>query len=291
MEKIVLDNYKSAGKIAAEVREEVLKIIKPGLGLLELANFIENSIREKGGQLAFPVNISINEIAAHDTPSVDDTRTIGDGDLVKIDIGVHVDGYIGDLAFTWCSRPEPMIDAVNLALQKAIECVRPGVSVAEISAVIERTIRQTGFGPIVNLTGHTLKRWQFHGEPSIPNVTNNRSWQFKEGDVIAIEPFLSRTPGYVKESSRIEIFRYLQDRPVRLPEARKILSVARERRGLPLAKRWLGLSQLKMALALKQLEDVGAIQTFPVLKEVENKPIVQAEHTVIVARQPIVTTA
>jgi methionyl aminopeptidase len=290
MEKIVLDKYKMAGKIASEVREQVLKIIKPGLSLLQLANFIEEKIKEKGGQLAFPVNISINEIAAHDTPSINDSRIISDCDVVKIDIGVHIDGYIGDLAFTWCSKPNPMIEAVNLVLQKAIDCIRPGITVAEISDVIEKTIKKCGYGPIVNLTGHTLDRWQFHGQPSIPNVTNNQDYQFKSGDVIAIEPFLAQTAGYVKESSRVEIFRYIEDKPVRSLEARQILAIARERHGLPLAKRWLNISQLKTSLALKQLEAVGAIQTFPVLKEVENKSVVQAEHTVIVMDEPIVTT-
>ena len=136
-------------------------------------------------------------------------------------------------------------------------------------------------------------RYVFHGSPNIPNIKNDLQWRFKEGDVIALEPFVAETNGYVKDSSTVEIYRYLQDKPVRLPEARKILAMAREEfHGLPFAKRWLyrHFSPVRIALALRQLESVGAIETYPVLKEKEGRRVAQSEHTIIVSDPPIVTT-
>jgi len=293
MEPEVLEKYKKAGRICAEVKEEVLKRIKPGTLLLELANFIEKSIKHKGGKFAFPVNISVNNIAAHDTPSYNDTREIKAGDLVKIDVGVHIDGYIGDMAFTWCSEKSPLIEGAEKALESAIKIIRPGVTVGEIGSTIERTVRGLKLGLITNLTGHTLGRYNFHGQPSILNVANDSRYSFEAGRVIALEPFITTSNSTVKESGTCEIYKYAMDRPVRLSEAREILKMARDTwHGFPFAKRWLyeHFSPIKISLALRQLEAVGALESYPVLKEVEGKPIAQAEHTIIVGSPPVITT-
>jgi len=294
MEKDVMEKYKKAGRIGAETRAEVEKRMRPGMKLIELAEMVDAIIKQKGGEPAFPVNISLNDNAAHYTPPANDETEIKPGDLVKVDIGVHVDGYIGDMAFTYCSEKSQLIDAVNKILADAIKTIKPGVTVAEIGNTIEGSAKSQGVGLIVNLTGHTLDRFVFHGSPSIPNVENELNHAFKDGDVIALEPFTCKTNGFVKESgSGAEIYRYLMDRPVRLTEARRILQVARDQyHKLPFAKRWLykNFSPVKVAMAMRQLENVGALESYPVLREVEGKPIAQAEHTIIVAEKPIVTT-
>ena len=293
MEPEVLEKYRKAGRICAEVKQEVLKRIKPGMKILELAEFIEDSIRKKGGQPAFPVNISINEVTAHYTPSWNDTREIQAGELVKIDIGVHVEGYIGDMAFTYCSEPHKLVSGGEKVLEAAIKIIRPGVTIGEIGTTIENKAKELGIGVITNLTGHTLDKYQFHGPPGILNVANELPHKFKEGDVIALEPFTVESNGAVKESGTTEIYQYVMDRPVRLTAARQILALARDDwHGLPFAKRWLykKISPIKVSLALRQLEQVGAIQPYSVLKEVENKPVAQAEHTIIVQEKPIITT-
>ncbi len=293
MEKEILEKYKEAGKINAEIKQEISKMLKPGLKILDLANKIEGLIEKKGARPAFPVNISINDIAAHYTPSFADAREIQEDDLVKIDMGVHIDGYIGDMAFTYCSQPNHLINASEKVLEKAIKIIRPGVSISEIGTTIEESAKAQGVGVIVNLTGHTLDKYVFHGPPSILNVKNNLDHKFKEWDIIALEPFITETNGQVKNSGTVEIYRYLMDRPVRLMEARKILAMARdEYNSLPFAKRWLykKFSPIKVSLALRQLGAVEALETYPVLKEIENKPIAQSEHTIIVRDKPIITT-
>ena len=241
MEKGVLEKYQHAGRICADARKEAEKMFKPGLKILELAEAIESLIRKNGAEPAFPVNISINEAAAHYTPSANDQRVIEKGDLVKVDVGAHVDGYIGDMAFTLCSEPgNPLIGAAEDALEAGIKAVEPGVTVAEISHAIESSVKKSDLGVIVNLTGHTLDQYVFHGNPSIPNIKNNITHQFKEDDVIALEPFITESNSFVKESGPTEIFRYMQDRPVRLAEAREILRMMRDDyHKLPFAKRWL----------------------------------------------------
>ncbi len=294
MEREIQEKYMRAGRIGAQARGLALNTAEPGLNLLELAQAIEDFITKSGGRPAFPVNISINELAAHYTPKADEKRVIEPGELVKIDLGVEVEGYIGDLAFTYCSEKSPLIEAAEKAVRAGISVIRPGVSVGEIGKAIEETVKDSGFGVIVNLTGHDLDRYIFHGGLSIPNMANDSGQTLEEGQVIALEPFISESNGRVEETGVVEIFQYIQDRPVRLPSARRILQLARDQyHGLPFARRWLikeGISPLGVSLALKQLESVNAVNPYPVLKEISGKKIAQAEHTVIVSDKPIVTT-
>jgi methionyl aminopeptidase len=294
MDKSELESYVKAGKIAAEVCRKVEALLKPGARLVEIADSAEAEIARLGGKPAFPLNISINEAAAHFTPQYNDEKTIGESDLVKIDVGVHVDGYIGDTAFTWCAKNDKLIAASRAVLEAAIAVVRPGVTVSEISNAICGKTEDLGVGLIVNLSGHTLDQYVFHGAPSIPNTRNDNSHAFKDGDVIAIEPFVLESNGTVRDSTPVEIYRHVFDKPIRLPEARKVLELARDRfGGLPFAKRWLireGISPLKASLALTQLESVGAIESYPVLRESRGRRIAQSEHTIILGEKPLITT-
>ena len=294
MDNATLEKYKKAGEISRQIKREVLERIRPGMRILELAEFIERRARELGGKPAFPVNIGINDVTAHYTPTSDDKTVIKPGDVVKIDHGIHVDGWVADMAYTYSSEKNEMIKVVERALEAGIKLARPGVKISEIGEAIYSEVESSGFGVIVNLTGHGLDRYIIHGPPSIPNVRNNVGYELKEGDVIALEPFVCETNGYVKESEPIEIFSFLQTKPVRLPEARRILDLAsNEYKGLPFAKRWLvrkGFSPFKVSFALKQLEISDAIRSYPVLKERDGKPVVQAEHTIVVGEKPLVIT-
>jgi methionyl aminopeptidase len=294
MDPKTLENYRKAGEIGSKIEKEVLGRIKPGMRIFELADFIEKRILELGGKPAFPANIGINNITAHYTPRLNDTMVINPGDLVKIDQGIHVDGWVADMAYTYCSEKNDLIRTVERALESGIKAVKPGVKVSEISEAINKTVEGSGLGVIVNLTGHGLDQYVIHGPPTIPNVKNDNQHELKENDVIALEPFVCETNGYVKESEPTEIFSLLQPRPARLPEARKILELANsEYRGLPFCKRWLvkkGFSPFKVSFALKQLEISDSVKGYPVLKERRGRPVAQAEHTVIVKDKPIVTT-
>jgi methionyl aminopeptidase len=293
MDGKVLEKYRKAGRICAGARDMIAPRLRPGARLLDIAESIESYIRKEGGKPAFPVNVSVNDVVAHYTPSAADAKEIEPGDLVKIDIGAHVDGYIGDMAFTYCPVKSPLVQASEKVLEEGIRSLRPGVTVAEVSRSIEEAAKSLGFGVIVNLTGHTLDRFVFHGQPSIPNVANGSAYAFREGEVVALEPFLVASNGHVKDSNPTEIYRFFTERPVRLPEARLALLLARtEFSELPFAKRWLlkHMSPVKAGMALRQLEAAGAIESYPVLKEAQGRPVAQSEHTIIVAEKPLVTT-
>lgn len=282
----VLEKYRKAGEVVGEVREEAVGRIKKGEKILKIAEFIENSIRKKGAELAFPCNISINEEAAHATPSIGDMAIFGD-DTVKIDIGAHIDGYIGDTAITVDLSEEKsnleLVKAPEEALHNAINIIRDGISIIEIGEIIEKTIRKHGFKPIVNLTGHGLARYEQHAPPSIPNVKQRKGIKLKENDVVALEPFATNGAGRVIESGKVEIYKMIKEKPVRMPEAQKLLKEIKEYKGLPFAKRWLRGERLD--IALRALKNAGILRGYPVLREALKGRISQAEHTIIVKKE------
>ena len=190
-----LGKYRQAGKILAEVRGQTAKRIVVGASILETAVFAENLTRDLGGQPAFPCNLSLNEDAAHYTPGTDDTAVFGE-DMVKLDIGVHVDGYIADSATTVDLSDHPeLVDASRTALESAIGMIHAGIDTREIGVAIEEAIGEFGYRPISNLTGHGLAQYQAHTSPSIPNVHIRTGTLLYDGQVVAIEPFATEGEG------------------------------------------------------------------------------------------------
>lgn len=295
MDADILDCYLRAGKIASAVREKSRRWVRNGERLLDAAEKIESEIRLLGGIPAFPVNISVNDIAAHYTPIDADEKIFGNEDIVKIDIGVHVDGYIADTAATIYLgedlKKKALVQASKNALDSAIALATPGRKISEISAKIEEIIRSSGFVPVSNLSGHYLGRYIVHASPSIPNIRTDSPGILADGDAIAIEPFATTGAGSVKETGRAMIFSAAKIRPARLPAARRILGFAGGLSGLPFASRWIkeprGVLQDR---ALSELVSVGALHAYPVLKEVAGGLVSQAEHTIIVGEKPKITT-
>jgi methionyl aminopeptidase len=297
MQKEIMDKYILAGKIASEVREESKSLIKVGANLLDIAEKIEANIKKKGALPAFPANLSLNDAAAHYTPTKNDETKISDGDVIKVDIGVHVDGYIGDTAYTisFDKKYDKMVRASESALEEAIKLCRPGALLNDVSAKIEETIKSFGYKPVSNLTGHGLERFNLHAEPSVPNVKFSGDYRLRDGQVIAIEPFATDGFGEIKESEQSLIFMLLQDKPTRNQDARAIVKFAEQfmhdGHSLPFAERWIPMDSLfRIRVALRELKQREAIYDYPVLKEVKKGIITQAEHTIIVRDEPIITT-
>lgn len=272
-----LEKYREAGRILTEVKDNAVKKVKVGASLLELAEDIESSIKEKGAGVAFPVNISLNEEAAHATPSKNDKRVFA-RDLVKLDIGTHIDGYIADTAVTVdLGNNKEIVKASQTALDAAIDVIKAGINTSEISEVIEKTITSFGFNPVVNLTGHGLEQYKQHAPPSILNKRIETGVNLKEGQVVAIEPFTSNGKGRVYEAGHAEIFSLLELKPIRSRDARIVLNEIETFKTLPFAKRWL---QGRVDMSLRQLETAGIIRSYPVLKD--RGLVSQSEDTVIV---------
>ncbi|AIY90802.1 Methionine aminopeptidase [Geoglobus acetivorans] len=275
-----MEKHVEAGKILKTVREEAVKLIQPGTRMIEVAEFVENRIRELGAEPAFPCNISLNEDAAHCTPSKNDERVFKDGDLVKLDIGAHIEGYIADTAITIdLGDHEELVRCAEEALKNAIEIIEPGITTAEIGEAIENTAIDFGFRPVYNLTGHGFMPYIAHAPPSIYNYKTERGVKLEEGMIFAIEPFITPGKGRVVERSEVEIYSVISSRPVRMKMARELLSEVEKYRTLPFAKRWL--SNPREIIISKLVRD-GILRAYPVLSEVSGEPVSQAEHTVIV---------
>ncbi len=275
----IIEKYRQAGRILTEVRAEAVKKVDIGVSLLSVAEFTENLIRERGGEPAFPVNISRNDEAAHSTPSFNDKAVFGE-DMVKLDIGVHIDGYIADTAITvdLSGNPE-LVEASESALAEAIKLIRAGVNTSDIGGVIEDAISSFGYRPVINLTGHGLEQYIQHAPPAIPNKRMPHGVTLDEGDIVAIEPFATDGAGKIYDAGNAEIYHIVSDKPVRHPSARKLLEEIKKYKTLPFAKRWLGSN---IDFAIVQLVKANIIRPYPVLKEIEGGLISQAEHTVIV---------
>lgn len=285
----IIGKYMKAGEILSTVRGEAKKSIKIGATLLEVAELVEQRTIELGGLPAFPCNISRNDEAAHATPLIGD-ETVFAEDVVKLDLGVHVDGFIADAALTVDLTNEnvDLVKASEDALYAAIDIIRSGVNTAEIGAVIEDTIKGYGFKPVINLTGHGVAQYLAHAPPSIPNRHIGQGVTLEAGEIIAIEPFATNGEGRIADGSLTEIYQVIGSKPIRLPAVRKVMKELEQYRTLPFAKRWLKSDKLDYSLL--QLERAGVLTSYPVLKEVAGGLVSQAEHTVIVTDDGCVVT-
>jgi methionyl aminopeptidase len=289
MKDEIFDKYRQAGQIASAILRRSAQEIRVGASYLEIVESVEAAVRDNGAALAFPLNVSINEDAAHDTASAGDTRVFNRGDVVKLDLGVHVDGYIADTATTIDLGSNTLLLAASeTALNAAIQEARPGVTAGELGLAIRQEIESRGYRPIANLTGHGLDRYELHRAPTIPNIGMTGGILLEEGMVFAIEPFATTGSGHVGEKHRIEIYSQLARKPVRIPAARAVMERIKERNGLPFARRWLG--DRKLDIALPTLVRSHVLRAYPVLSDIPGSIVSQHEHTVIVTADGCIVT-
>jgi methionyl aminopeptidase len=299
----MIEMYDKSGKIVSKVRSMAVDYVKPDMKIIDLVEYVESNIKEMGGLPAFPCNVSINEITAHYTSPPNDESTIKKGDLVKIDLGTHIDGYIADSAISVLVGDDnsdsvsgidgdseydlnlKMIETAQDALESAISTIRDGVEIGKVGEAIEETINNRGLNSVSNLTGHSMDRWILHSGVSIPNIKEENKHKVQEGDVLAIEPFVTNGVGRVGDMNDTYIFRFLRDRPIRMVQAKKLLNViATNYRNLPFSQRWLidHINSKQLNMAMRQLLSTRAIYPYHVLKEKSDAKVAQAEHTVIV---------
>ena len=206
------------------------------------------------------------------------------GDCVKVDLGVHVDGYVADNATTVDlssdGRWKPLIKASSDALAAAIATVEAGVPVGNIGAAIERTIVGAGFQPVRNLTGHGLGRWKVHTPPQIPNYADRGGGKLETGMVFAIEPFACDGRGFIREEGKAEVF--MMVRPPRKAKGldRDVLKAIESWRGLPIARRYFKEhDEEALEDTLRKLARQGSLMRYPPLVEEAGTMVAQTEHT------------
>jgi len=276
------EEHRTACKVAARARDVGARKIAEGVKLLDVAEEVENTIFDMGAAPAFPVNLSLDTIAAHYTPHCGDETVFEKGSLVKMDVGAHVEGYIGDTATTvevGTSRWSKLTQAAKEALESAIDMAGPGVSTRDLGRVIERSICSYGLQPIKNLTGHGLGRYDLHSEPSIPNFPEGPDFRLREGMVVAIEPFSTTGKGYVRGERGGSIYRLIRNREPKSKSLYQTYTTIKEMYPLlPFAQRWLAAGQPE----LKKLSKLGIIAEYDILVEATNGMVAQEEHTILI---------
>lgn len=288
-----INAYKKAGKIASEVREFSLNLIKKNMKLIEIAEAIENKIVELGGEIAFPVNLSINEVAAHYTPSPDD-ETLASG-LLKIDLGVSVDGFIADTAFSMDLSDdkefEEMISENKKILSEVLETLNTESKVKDIGNFIYEKTKDSKFSVVKNLSGHSLGKNLIHAGLTISNYKNENNTSLKNS-AFAIEPFLTTGVGEIYEGKESEIYSIQNDLNVRDAESRKLLKFIKENYSTrPFCRRWLVKKGFKnINFVLSNMVKQGILHQYPVLVEKSKKPVSQFEHTILITNKVEVTT-
>jgi methionyl aminopeptidase len=276
-----IEEYRKAGRVIGKALQAGAELVTEDVSYLAVAEQMEDLIRREA-EIAFPVNISVNEVAAHYTPGPDDERVFGAGDIVKLDAGAHVNGYIGDAALTVIADGgdhDDLIATAQKALGAAIEHVQAGVTIAEIGQHIEEVITSHGYRPVENLQGHSLEQYNLHAGLSIPNVANDNTRELQAGEVIAIEPFATDGAGRVVNGDTGNIYHMVGR------GRGKTARAMRERfDGLPFASRWMDgiVEPRRIDLSLAFLQRRRVIRPYSMLVEAKGGMVAQAEHTMLV---------
>ena len=284
------EKYIKAGKITSQAKEYAKKLIKPEMSLLEIAEKIEAEIVKLGGKPAFPVSLAINDEAAHVTPSYNDER-VAHG-LIKVDLGVHIDGFTADSAFTINletggedEENKKLIKASEDALNNAINSIKQNANITlnDIGKEIQETIEKNKFTPIINLSGHSIEEYDLHSGVTIPNIENGNNKTLDEG-IYAIEPFATNGNGKVYDGRPSGIYQLQNAKNVRSPLAREVLEfIEDEYSTLPFCSRWLIKKfGTKVLIALSELEKSNIIHHYEQLIESGHGKVSQAEHTVLI---------
>lgn len=201
------EKMRQAGRAAAEILEKVGEFLRPGVLTRDVDDYAAHLIAEAGcksaflGYRGFPGNccISLNEQVVH---GIGGARTVQYGDIVKIDIGVFKDGWVGDTARTFpvgIISPEwaRLLQVTEEALERAIPFARDGGRLHDVSGTIEKHVVSNGFNVVRDFVGHGVGR-HLHEEPQVPNYKAGNNPKLKAGMTLAIEPMVNMGTARVK---------------------------------------------------------------------------------------------
>lgn len=302
-EQNTYQNIRRAAEVHRLVRRHARKTIRPGMTMTEIAENIEDGTRalveENGFEsgVGFPTGLSVNECAAHYSPNPGDTKVLQQGDVLKVDFGVHVKGRIVDSAFTLSFEPtyNKLLEAVKAATDTGIREAGIDVRLGELGAAIQETMESYEVEvngkvypvkPIENLSGHSINPYQIHGGKSVMLVANDDDTKMEEGEYFAIETFGSTGRGRVVDFGEVSHYAKMGDAPhvpLRLTTAKSLLKTINAHFGtLPFCRRYLTRAgEDKYLLALNHLVSQGVVQSYPPLCDEVGSMTAQYEHTIL----------
>lgn len=287
-----------AGQVAADALQLGKRLCVPGARIVDVVQAVEQDIRSKGLGLAFPCTIAIDAVAAHVTPTHDDTSVLTEGMLVKVDCGAELDGALSDNALTLevggNDRHARLIECSEACLKEAIGIIGPNVDLGTVGAAIEMTAKDFGFKPIQNLTGHSLETYVLHAGLTVPSVPMKVNRRPRIGDVVACEPFVTDgQAGRVENSGPGNIYHYQRSKPLRMPSTKRLLAaIEKAHPKLPFAERWMtgALEPNKLGFNLLQLQKEALIKHYPALSEASGGMVAQTEATLVITEDGCVVT-
>ena len=292
-----IEDYIKAGKIAGEVRENLRKKDWIGSTLAEICEYVESEIIKRGAKCAFPVNTSLNEVAAHYTAEPNDPKTVSDSDLIKIDLGAQINGYIADTAVTvnYDSQYDSLVQAAENALEAAMSMIKSGVKSKDVGRKIQNTVMDMGFKPIANLSGHSLDQYTIHAGKTVPNMWTIGSFSFSENEAFACEPFVTtkNALGFVRNGKIKNIFALASRKMTKDDEADKLLEyIWNNFNMLPFALRWIvkEWEEKEARRLLDFLVKKKVVKAYAILVEANGKTVAQAEHTFIPTQTGVTVT-
>ncbi|KAF9055923.1 peptidase M24A methionine aminopeptidase [Panaeolus papilionaceus] len=297
------NDIRRAAEVHRQVRQAARKFIRPGQTMTEIAEYIEDGTRalveENGFQsgIGFPTGLSLNHCAAHYTPNAGDTTVLQQGDVLKVDFGVHVNGRIVDSAFTltFDHTYDKLVEAVKAATDTGVREAGIDVRLGELAGSIQETMEsyEVEIGtkvlpvkPIANLSGHSINKYQIHGGKSVMLVKNDDDTKMEEGEYFAIETFGSTGRGRIVESGECSHYAKRVDAPnvsLRLTSAKSLLKTINTRfNTLPFCRRYLDRAgESRYLLALNNLVAQGIVQDYPPLCDQRGSMTAQFEHTIL----------
>ena len=298
MSKLDFEILCNLGKLTKQIRKEVFQIVKEGIDIKEIINFVENKVFTEGYMPAFPCTVCINDVAAHYTV-FDDSYILKKGDLVKVDFGICHNGFITDNAFTveiTTNNYSKLIEANLNGLNKIMDKIDLGITMSELGEIVENVAKDNGFNTIHNLRGHQISKYDLHSGISVPNFKSNDTAIVTENMELAIEPFFTLGAPMVKNKGNSNILHLMNDKPIRDPIAKKILEHIKENYPkLPFSKRWLvddiikslnpisngAFEKRKVLYALKLLKLNNNIYEYDALATVDGAMVSQFEDSVV----------
>jgi methionyl aminopeptidase len=287
------DDYFRAGEALSAILDRWQSKIREGMSLISIAEDIEKEIAEMGMKPAFPVNLSMNEIAAHYTPFPSDRSYVQRGSVLKLDAGIVLNGYIVDAARTICFSDSyrKISDVAKEAFYEAVRAMKPGARIMDVSKAIYESIRREGMKPIKNLAGHKITKYKLHSGIDIPNYISLSLYKLKPGDIFAVEPFVttSEGEGIVLNDNKTYIFSFRRNVRTSSSSEKALMRLAQKQfMGLPFCERWVKreigriLGGKDVAQLLKGLAKRGGLYDYPVLVEARGMPVAQYENTVMI---------
>ncbi len=289
-----ITKYRAAGKVAGQARDLGISLVVEGAKLLDVCIEVENRIRDLGCEPAFPANISIDHVAAHYTSPHDDSSVFKEGQIVKVDVGAHLDGFIGDTAASVMvgGGSSDLMKSTEEAQEEALKIAGPGVRTNEVGRAIEEAIKGYGFVPIKQLSGHTVEQYVQHGGKTIPNFYMPHGEPLKVGEAYGLDIFASTGTGNVTESNLCYIYAINQENPFpRLRMAKRLHTYILENyKTLPFTERWYRGKVPGSRLALLEMLQQKALRKYGVLSESKGTLVAQSEHTFVVTEKGIEIT-